>query len=769
VGGRPESPELAGTIDLADVAVRDTALGPAHLTLAPALIGPRKLPGVSVSGMLFSRFNVLADAALGPAGLVAHAALTFERVALDPLLPELVAFGDGRGMATGRVTVDVQPGKPLALDVLLSELWLSIARGTDGASGETIVQRVRVEATSPLHATVNGDHVSLERVTFATDGGNLAAEGNLDGEAIRGAITGHLSLELLQPFLRNTLQSVSGDLKVELKAGGTLSRPDLRGKVEIVNAIKVRPRELPSDVTIGSGLFALDAGGVSVQNVAVTVEGATLRLSGGASLGPGFSPENIQADIAGDVSAKLLNYVAPDAISDPVGSARIRAQLRGTLAKPELRARLDLGAIELRLRDTGTAVQVKSGLVEVSNTGVVLHNVKVVVDEQGTLVIGASGVRAGRVAFESLVPFKPGRVDLPLHGEHLAYRSPGTFVVDDLSFDLDLKGSVDGGFGLGGEARLVSGRFVQDFKMQSLVISPRVDESSVRPFYEGQPLLEELALDLSVRTVGEGFVIQNNLAPEIHVDIFLRVGGTLSEPTIAGDVRPTDGRFNLPGMRGDFDLVANANHVIFVPTKSIPDGETPELDIQAQSTVTDANGADHLVRMRIHGPVREAQIDLSTDSGLDRTQTTLLLLTGRTTTESQRLSTQNPTVGANISTGADVAGQLTRDTLANLMEPYINDTFYQLTGLNLRLTVGPDGFQGRIRKRISRKLNLQTDYLQGFQGKSRWTGQLEITPIDYWGVALGVERITLSSQQGVSETLPINGSAELRLVYPIRN
>jgi hypothetical protein len=769
VGGRPESPELAGTIDLADVAVRDTALGPAHLTLAPALIGPRKVPGVSVSGMLFSRFNVLADAALAPAGLLAHGVVTFERVALDPLLPELVAFGDGRGMATGRVTVDVQPGKPLALDVLLSELWLSIARGTDGASGETIVQRVRVEATSPLHVSVNGDHVALEKVTFATDGGKLAAEGNLDGEAIRGAITGNLSLELLQPFLRNTLQSVSGDLKVELKAGGTLSKPDVRGQVAIVNAIKVRPRELPSDVTIGSGVFALDAGGVSMQNVAITVEGATLKLSGGASLGPGFSPENIQADISGDVSAKLLSYAAPDAISDPTGMARIRAQLRGTLAKPELRARLDLGAIEFRLRDMGTAVQVKSGLVEVSNSGVVLHNVKVVVDEQGTLIIGASGVRAGRVAFESLVPFKPGRVDLPLHGEHLGYRSPGTFEVDDLGFDLDLRGSVDGGFGLGGEARLVSGRFVQDFKMQSLVISPRVDESSVRPFYEGQPLLENLALDLSVRTVGEGFVVQNNLAPEIHVDIFLRVAGTLSEPTIAGDVRPTDGRFNLPGMRGDFDLVPNANHVIFVPTKSIPDGETPELDIQAQSSVTDANGADHQVRMRIHGPVREAQIDLSTDGGLDRTQTTLLLLTGRTTTESQRLSTQNPTVGANISTGADVAGQLTRDTLANLMEPYIDDTFYRLTGLNLRLTVGPDGFQGRIRKRISRKLNLQTDYLQGFQGKSRWTGQLEITPIDYWGVALGVERITLSSQQGVSETLPINGSAELRLTYPIRN
>ena len=117
------------------------------------------------------------------------------------------------------------------------------------------------------------------------------------------------------------------------------------------------------------------------------------------------------------------------------------------------------------------------------------------------------------------MPFVPGDIDLPLHGERLTFRSPGTLEIDDLTFDLDLRGNLDDGFGLGGEVRLVSGRYLQDFKMQQLVLSPRVNESSVRPFYEGKPLLEGLALDLGVRTVGEGFVVQNNIAPEIHVDV----------------------------------------------------------------------------------------------------------------------------------------------------------------------------------------------------------------------------------------------------------
>jgi autotransporter translocation and assembly factor TamB len=771
VSGRPDRPELAGAVDLQDVVVRGTPLGNGHLVLSPAQVGTEQAPGVSVRGTLFDRFDIDAQAALTSKGPGVHAEVAFQRLALEALLPELGTFGDGRGVASGRVKVDVQPGHPLALDVLLPELWLSIARAAVGAGGETTVQRVRVEAARPLHVSVSGDHVVLDEAHFATDGGDLTAEGRLDGSAIRGSMSGHLDLELLQPFLHATVDHMSGDLHVAITAGGTLAKPDLRGEIGVLSEVRLRPKGFDSDISVGSGVFSLDAGGVTVDKLAVTVEGSTMRLSGRAGLGPGFVPENIEADLDGDVSARLLSLAAPDAVSDAQGTAHVRARLRGTAAKPQVQGQLNLGTIDFRLRDLGTRVQVQSGIVEISNSGAVLHDVKVVLDDQGVLVIGRSGVRAGRVQFTSLVPFKPGWVDLPLHGERLTYRSPDAFEIDDLAFDLDLKGNVDDGFAVGGEVRLVSGRYLQDFKVQQLVISPRVNESSVRPFYEGKPLLEDLELDLSVRTLGEeGFVVQNNLAPEIDVDIVLHVGGTLSHPELAGDVRPTDGRFNIPGMRGDFILTRDANNVTFVATKSVADGDTPDLNIEAQNQVTDANGTDHNVRMRIHGPLREAQIDLSTDDGLDRNQTALLLLTGRTSVADpqQRFATQNPTVGANISTGADVAGQLTRDTLANLMEPYIDDTFHRITGFNLRLTVGPDGFEGRIRKQISRQLKFQTDYLQGFQNQSHWTTQLDLWVMDYVSLGGGLERTTLSSQQGVAETLPLNYSLELRLDYAIR-
>src|SRR4029079_10524190 len=143
----------------------------------------------------------------------------------EALLPELGAFGDGRGVASGRISVDVEPGRPLALEVLVPELGLSIARAVEGPSGETTVHRVRVEAARPLHVTVDGDHVVLDEAHFSTDGGDLTGERRLDGQAIRRRVSGPLDLELLQPFLRATVRNISGDLRVELKAGGTLAKP----------------------------------------------------------------------------------------------------------------------------------------------------------------------------------------------------------------------------------------------------------------------------------------------------------------------------------------------------------------------------------------------------------------------------------------------------------------------------------------------------------------------------------------------------------------
>jgi len=766
IAGTPERPELSGVIQLTGVGARGVPLGTARIEFSPE--NSAAGPGIAVKGDLFQRLKLDAHATQSAAGPIIHAAVDFEKLVLETLVPELMNLGDGRGIASGRVQVDLVPGKPLAADVRLSELAVSLARAIEAAPGEPTTRRVDVRATRPIHVAVTGDHVVLDQLDLATTGGDLHARGSLDGDKIGGEVDGHLDLELLQPFLMARLERLSGAMDVKLRAAGSLKRPDLSGRLSISHPVRMRPRGFDTDLVVGGGTIALDPAGASVSNLAVTIDGSTTRLDGRVTLGAGFRPETVDAKIAGDVSARFLGSLAGEAVSDAQGRARIKAEVKGPIGNPTLNAWLGLGTITFRLRGAGTEIEIKSGVVEVTNTSAQLKNVRVLVDDQGTLIIGAAGVRPGRIAIKKLVPLTIGEVDFPLHGEQLTTRSPDVYEINDLAFDLDLKGNMDGGFELGGEVRIIAGRYVQDFKLGNLVLSPRVNESAVRPFYYGKPLLEDLALDLNVRTLGDAFVVQNNIAPEIHIDVALHVGGTLAQPLLAGEVRPTDGHFHIPVLRGDFDLVPNVSHVSFVETKSLADGETPEINIEAQNPVIDASGAEHNVRMNIHGPVREMQIDLSTDDGLDRNQTALLLLTGRTSTASDRVATQNPTVGANIGTGLDIAGQATRDTIANLMEPIIGDTFERALGLQLRLTVGPDGFEGRLQKRISRYTKFEFDALKGFQGQSRMILHFEQWLRDYITISTGAQRLVLSQQQGPGEALPINFNMELRWDYAIR-
>ncbi len=211
VTGTPERPQLAGDVTLAGVVARGVKLGDGHLTLTPttptptptaegtqkrttkgaargkAKPGPAAaaaadVTGVQITGDLFDRFHVDSSVALGATGPTVHGVVDFQRLALEGLAPELGAFGDGRGITTGRVVVDVAPGRPLAVDLLLQELALSIARAVEGADGETTTQRVRVAAAQPVHVAVRGQTVELDEVLLTTDGGNLRARGRLDGE-----------------------------------------------------------------------------------------------------------------------------------------------------------------------------------------------------------------------------------------------------------------------------------------------------------------------------------------------------------------------------------------------------------------------------------------------------------------------------------------------------------------------------------------------------------------------------------------------------------
>jgi hypothetical protein len=772
VRGTVERPTVEGSIGLADVHAFDLDLGDATLALAPTRDG-----GVSVVGNLFKLLEVDASGRYDGKGAHAKAQVTFTDLRAEKLLPALKEQGIASSLS-GRISLAIEPDSLPAIDARISRLEASLTRAVERDDGTTAEEKVWIKNAGDLHIVTDTEKVVVDPATLATGGGDftLSAEvrpirdgkGHIVDQGVTADFGGQLDLDFLQPLLAGSFSSLGGGIGLEVHVRGSVKKPDLNGGIGIARPLRARARGFDQTLYVPSGALRLTSSAVELSNLAVTISDATMKLGGKVNLGPGFAPESFAVSADGEVSASLLETLAPSAVSDVSGKASIAAKISGTPNDPKVAAHINLGEIQMRLRGISSHIAVQSGSVDLSSHEFLLHNVRVRLDDEGELLIGAEGVRPGRVHFKSLRPeFVWDSIDFPLAGNRLAYRDQG-IEVDDLSLTTELKGNPTEGLSFAGDVRLVSGRYLQDFNVRNLVLSPRINESNnSKPFWRGEPLLENLALNLRVRTEGDGFIVQNNLAPEIHVLIDLGIGGTLASPAISGEIRPTDGRFHIIGLRGYFELSPNVNHVTFVPTKSIPAGDTPELNLEAQNTVSDATGADHVVVMRISGPINQATIDLSTQDGMDRNQTMLLLLSGRTTDDVSGNGGQ--IFGMNRQSGLDMIGQLSRDTVSNLVEPYIDDTLQMLTGRkwNLRPTVGADGFELKVQAQTVREFNLELSYWRGFENQQRYSARGLLWIRDYLTMNAIGERLTYTLQQA----LPVQTTTaklELTLEYPIR-
>src|SRR5262249_10176304 len=162
-------------------------------------------------------------------------------------------------------------------------------------------------------------------------------------------------------------------------------------------------------------------------------------------------------------------------------------------------------------------------------------------------------------------------VDLP-HG------SPGVYDVT-LGAELHLTGDADR-LALAGDVSVIDGKYIEQFDVvKNAIIRPRTHEESA-PLWKGRPLLENMELDLRVRSAGPIYV-ENDIAHQLKLDLSLAVGGTVSDPELDGEVIVREGAFRIPFLRGDDFIALPGGTVQFYPGKQIP-RETPEVNIQAE-------------------------------------------------------------------------------------------------------------------------------------------------------------------------------------------
>jgi hypothetical protein len=293
-----------------------------------------RLPGIPETMRIEGRARANVAAALRDGKITGSARLRGERLAVggyalgagtadvsvddnsvkgELALPEsrIAATAEGRldGVVATRLTAtDVDLGpllrqarpevfKNVGLRLSASATFDVPARDPRSARGLVHLEPVAIEtgdehwdARGPILIRREPGKLTLERMELVGRLGSATAAGWVDDAGtIEGTLRGQVPLALLA-VLRREVREASGRLDLDVRVGGTTSKPNVLGRGTIAGGV-VAVRDLPFVIRDMEGRIVLSAARVRIEELKANIGAGTVRVAGdaaldGASLGP---------------------------------------------------------------------------------------------------------------------------------------------------------------------------------------------------------------------------------------------------------------------------------------------------------------------------------------------------------------------------------------------------------------------------------------------------------------------------------------------------
>ncbi|HVR60681.1 MAG TPA: hypothetical protein VMU50_02220 [Polyangia bacterium] len=507
--GRLAEPSLSGEATLREVSLAGRPVGGGTLTLQAD--GRRRS---HVHGVLFDAFTIdgaIADRADVP---LLDLTVSLDGAALDPLLPAFPPLlSDGRASASGQVSMQVSAGHPVRFDARFSQLALSY-RLRSPASSRRPAARVGIHSVGPVaaHMTGWGSELTLEESAFDFGAGGLHVAGTVRGGALAAHAHGPIDLARLAPVFEavapGEIDGVSGLAEAEVRVGGTVAAPRLRGRLGVARPVEVGLRALPgARFRLETGTFHFeDAGSARLESAT-----ATLRYRDAASFTTG--------------AATLVLDGRATGVGQPGG--------------PTISGQATIRSAELTSLALGDTVRVRETRVTAAGNVLTVPALEASSDHHGRFSVGGSGQGPATIAFATLDPLRLGAVDVVIQGADAAYGPVSGLKIDDMDFRLRLSGDLSRAVTLAGEVALRAGRFQTDARPSSPGAAPApANPSRGRP--RAPTLRDRVALDVRLRSDGERFLIAHRFVPALRLRLDLHAGGTLASPKISGQAGATD-------------------------------------------------------------------------------------------------------------------------------------------------------------------------------------------------------------------------------------
>ncbi|MBL4633113.1 MAG: translocation/assembly module TamB domain-containing protein, partial [Kofleriaceae bacterium] len=712
LGGTASAPTLDGSVTLLRSWFESAFLGTAGFRIRP--VDDSK---VRIQGSLFQN-RIAIDCLLSTkAPYAIELDLNLHRIELDHFAAELSESVGMRGWISGQVSFrgNLLDTRHAQMTATLTETEIIFDHTDQGGRPSPI----RLHNLSPLQLAFDGTTLRIiEPTTMTGPTGDFTLSGSGTEKKLDFKIEGSIAVQLLQPYLNRDFETMSGAIVVNGTLAGSVDDIQMSGSVRAQNIV-LKPNGQDTIINIPTGLVRIESTKLTITELRVMVNDqftsdvSELRIVGGIRL-DNFRPVDWGVVIEGRLAAKLLLIAAPEDVSAASGSAAISMSLFGS--GPDIDGSIEFDArapFALTPRLARREFSFHSGLILFTDQDLYLENLQSTIDGEGQITDITGEI--------SMVDWVPVDVDVEVSAYNLLYRIPQTL---ELNVNLDrfhiVGGAVDG-LEISGDIEIADGRFIQrwDPIIDSFrKIPPTATEPSI---FETVPILGNADIDINLFT--QAFFIENNVA-DIEFKGGVNIKGTPLVPVFDGDIQVAQGTFKFQGMRAKFERTSGS--VRFSPGLIFP-AETPYLDIVSESEFRSSDGQQHLITLHLVGPYSELNWDLSTSTGLNRTQTLQLIYLGRTPDEVRKkllgddaistrpgdLSSQTVESDSPLQDFDEVAKEYSSTLFASIIGDRLRDVT-KLDVARLQLGTGSVGFYGE--KNVTRSFLLTGEIERSLTG-----------------------------------------------------
>lgn len=822
LGGDIKTPsvEIGSTINLTRVYAGGAYIGDAQLGIIPTTyhnVDAIRVYGTMMAGQL-GIDGIIGTAKPYPVDL----ALSGRRVEVDHFvdLTEKLGFTEPfQAWATGTVTVRTELS-PHPGQVVEPEAWVELSevvaimnhRTREGRQRPLRFEMVpRAKGQFALSARITKDTLDLScrnytaqsgrepcPATLTTPAGVITIAGGATASQMKLHAQGELDLARLAPLLENQLEDIDGTLSLEAQVTGTLDKPKYEASLDVKDLISVRllggdavlqvlgPRvvdeeELPgAQIKIANGTVGFSSFTVNVQDDRKDERGE-LHVTGSIGLA-GVKPERWGLVIEGMIAGKMLSAIAPNALSQASGLARIDAALGGTGVLPRIDATIDFDPVEgtraqpleIVPRGVRRAITLTGGSVEITTKEMGTHRTYTLDFRQSPLT--ATIDNEGKVRdIRGLLTVGDGtleRASVSLSADSIPYRATdGTLELlisaKDVRLDLPSATSV---WEARGNIAIVNGSYRRNFVLTEAIRPAPEIVAPAKPFWAEYPSIGNADLDLAIEV--RKFSVENNIAPTgiEFTGPRLLLSGSPREPRLSGTIRVQRGEFKLPATRAKFTRTSGT--IDFAENDK---ATNPSLEITSDADYFDLSGQAHTITVQIFGTLEQPQWDLRTSTGYDKSQTLALLFLGRSpeqlsrTLGDQSFGGDQTRVDPSTRPGG-VGDQLVRELAADWVGGLFGNSLTKFTGLDvLRFEIGFGSVGIHAEKRLLENVRGIGDYEQTTRGSTA-SARIEVrTPLHLpWQV---ITDDNLSAQSGYLKkdfTDPAEldiDDAQVKLVY----